>query len=219
MPFTPTDWNVVVLGFWNCAILTPSGIANRLFGLDAGTPVAVLVALDMLAPHKVKYDHVTVVAASDRLVVQPDQCDFQSLQKAKEIADRALDKLPETPVIAAGINIKYTCEEPSDTLQQVTRHELLDTSLSDKKYEIIGRSLSRSLKWGEGQINLTISEDADGKSEFNLNFHRTSSSVSDLRSWLSTSVTDIESQVRQVLLECIRINVENIENVAETSTD
>ncbi len=219
MPLTPKDWNVVLLGFWNCAILTPSGIAKRLFRLDAGTPVAVFVAIDMPAPHKVNHSGVTVVAANNQLVVQPDRCDFQSLQKAMEIACRALEELPETPVVAAGINVKYTCEEPLDALQQVTRHDWLDARLSDKKYEITGRSLSRSLKLGDGQINLGITEDADGKYELYLNFHRASNSVSELRSWLNVPVADIEHHARQVLLECTQINVEGIENVAETSAD
>jgi hypothetical protein len=225
MSLIPTDWNVVVLGYWNRAILTPSGIATRLFGLDAGTPVEVLIAIDTVLPHQIKHDGITVVAGSDRLIVQPEQCDFAKLQRAKEIADRALDKLPETPVIAAGINIKYVCQEPLETLQRVTRNEWWDEQLSDNRYEIIGRSLSRTLKFNDGQINLSVTEESDGKFVTQFNFHRGSGNVSDLRycnasdlrSWLATPIDSIESAVRRIVCDCMQLNLEDIEHVTVTA--
>jgi hypothetical protein len=212
MSIIPIEWNVVVIGYWNRAILTPSGIATKLFGLDAGTPVSVLIAIDTLAPHLVKHHGITVIAGSDRLTVQPDKCEFQELQKAKEIADRALEKLPETPVVAAGINVKYACREPVEALQRLTQHEWWDKQLSDSQYEIVGRSLSRSLKWKEGQINLSVTEEADGATEILFNFHRAGGVALELMSWLSTSIIEIESEVKRLLFDCMQLNAESIED-------
>lgn len=217
MSITPTEWNVVVLGYWNRAILTPSGIATRLFGLDAGTPVAVFIALDTIAPHQVKHGGVTVIAGGDRLIVQPERCCFHDLQTAMKIAYRALDQLPETPLVAAGINIKYTSQEPVEALQQVTRQEWWDNQLSDSKFEIVGRSISRSLKRGDGQINLSVIEEADGKSEVQFNFHRGSSHVGDLKSWLTTPIDDIESEVNRVLFDCMQLKKQDIEYATATA--
>lgn len=217
MPLVPTEWSVVVIGYWNRAILTPSGIATRLFGLEPGTPVAVFIAIDAVAPHQVKHGGVTVVAGSDRLIIQPEKCSFQDLQKAKEIADRALEKLPETPVIAAGVNVKFSCREPLEALQQVTRQEWWDKQLSDGEYEIVGRSHSRSLKWGEGQINFSVTEEPDGKSEILLNFHRGSTTASELRSWLNTSIDDMESAVGKLLFECLQLDKESVEYATTTA--
>jgi hypothetical protein len=207
MPAKPSEWSVIVLGFWNRAILTPSGIAKHLFALDAGTPVEVFVAIDMPAPHQVKYEGVTVVATNKQLIIQPDKCDFDGLQKAKEIGCRALANLPLTPVIASGINLKYISFEPSDALQQIARKETLDNRLSDEKYEIVGRSFSRSVKWNDGQVNFSLTEDASGKTELQFNFHRESNLIADLRSWMQIPVNDIEAQVG-LLSDCLQINGE-----------
>jgi len=217
MSLVPTDWSVVVLGYWNRAILTPSGIATRLFGLAPGTPVEVFIAIDAVAPHQVTHRGVKVVAGSDRLIVQPDKCDFQDLEKAKVIADRALENLPETPVVAAGINVKYDCRESLESLQQVTGQEWWDKQLSDSNYEIVGRSLSRSLKWRSGQINFTVSKEGDGKSEILLNFHCGSTIASELRAWLTTPVRDIESEVERVLFECLQLDREIIQDATATA--
>ena len=149
--------------------------------------------------------------------MQPEKCSFQDLQTAKEIADRALEKLPETPVIAAGVNVKFSCREPLEALQQVTRQEWWDKQLSDSEHEIVGRSQSRSLKWGEGQINFSVTEEADGKSEILLNFHRGSTTASELRSWLNTPIGDVESAVEQLLFKCLQLDRETIEYATTTA--
>ena len=217
MTLVPTEWSAVVLGYWNRAILTPSGITTRLFGLESETPVEVLIAIDAIAPHQVKHGGITVVAGGDRLIVQPETCGFPHLQKAMEIADRALERLPETPVVAAGINIKYTCQEPLEALQQVTRQEWWDQQLSDSEYEIVGRSLSRSLKWHDGQINYSLTEETGGTSEILLNFHRGSTIGSELRSWLTTPIGDIESEVERILFECMQLHHEVVEDATATT--
>jgi hypothetical protein len=54
MPLKPYDWNVVVLGHWNQAILTPQGIAERLFQLPSETEIGIEVPMDAIGPFRVK---------------------------------------------------------------------------------------------------------------------------------------------------------------------
>ena len=107
MPLTPDNWNVVVVGHWNRAILSPNGIAKRLFGLEDGTPVQVLIPLDVVGPYHVRHEKITVIPSNDRLLVQPLHSTFENLMDAMSIARRALEDLPLTPVFAAGINLNY----------------------------------------------------------------------------------------------------------------
>ena len=53
MNVQPSEWSVIILGAWNPAILTPGGIAQRIFkGACGEHPVDVQVPLDGLAPYK-----------------------------------------------------------------------------------------------------------------------------------------------------------------------
>lgn len=214
MPLSPTDWNVVVVGRWNRAILTPSGIKQRLFRLDEGTPVEVFVAIDAIAPPQVKYEGTIVIVGGDRLISHPETSDFHGLERSMEVARRAMENLPETPVTAAGMNVKYSCKDSLEALQSITRHSWWDDRLSDFKYEILGRTLSRALKWREGQINFSVSEESDTTFQIQFNFHRGSTSVTDLVRWLTTPVVDLENEVNRILFDCIHIKPEDTQYAA-----
>jgi hypothetical protein len=107
MPIRAEDWNVVVVGFWNRAIYTPSGISRRLFGLSPTTPVQVLIPLDLPAPYQVRHEDLTVIVGSDRMIVQPARANYPGIASAMGIARRSLDDLPHTPFSAAGINLRF----------------------------------------------------------------------------------------------------------------
>ena len=210
MPLTAADSSVVVLGHWNRAILTPQGIARRLFGLDEKTPVEVRVAIDAPAPPQVVYEGTTVVVDSDKLVAQPEKGGFDGLDKAMEVARRAMEDLPVTPMRAAGINVKFRCEELNEPLEAILRNPAWDDPLSDKRYEILGREALRVLRWREGQINLSIKDNKDGTVQIQFNFHRGSTSREELTRWLSVPVADLKSQVDGILVDCIGITLEDI---------
>ena len=155
MPLVPNDWNVVVIGHWNRAILSPAGIAKRLFGLPEGTPIEVMVPLEVVAPYHVRHKNITVIPSSDRLVVSPVQCTFENLVEAIGIIRKALEDLPRTPVFAVGINVRYISTTEVDVLQQSTA-SAWDDKLSDKRLIIASRSIMRSVHWRDGTINITI---------------------------------------------------------------
>ena len=200
MNFEPYEWNVVVAGYWNPAILTPAGISERLFQLEKGTPVVVEVPIDGLAPHRAKCDGLTVTAEMGRLVVHADEPNYINLEKANIVAARAIDGLPETPLKAAGFNIRYRIVNPSDGFLAKTEAGI-DTLLSDSGFIIQAKMLQRSLAWNEGVVNLTVHSEPEKKVE--INFHRQSAIQKELSDWLSTPIDSVKQEVNKILLKVI----------------
>jgi hypothetical protein len=207
MALVPKDWNVVVLGRWNRAILTPAGIAKRLFGLDEGTPVEVLVPLDAIAPYQVKHDRISVVAGSDRLIIQPTEPQFGLLDRAKSLAERAVCDLPETPLTAVGINIVVAAEDSPQPLLAITTHES-DSRLSDAKLKIISRSQRRTVGWHDGQINISIDSEPDGSYRIGMNFDMQSPDAEMLKSWLRIPIDEFEKASDLILREYIGLDTD-----------
>ncbi len=191
MLHTKGDWNIVIIGDWNRAILTPKGIAERLFGLPPKTPVGVLVPLDHYGPYQVKHEEISVIAAADRVIVSPEKAEFSLLQKALSISKRAITGLPETPVTAAGINLRFSAPLPNDALAELTSHPL-DNRLSDIGLTISNRSLRRAVKFKNGQLNIHVDQD-DQSYSILLNFDILSSNPKDIEQWLDTPIADLSS--------------------------
>lgn len=186
MATLPFEWNVVIMGSWNEAILTPDGIRKRLFQLPDGTPVDVQVAVDRPVPHRVHYDGLIVTPSSSALIISVHQCDSQSLQKACALAKNALLSLPETPLTAAGINIRYQIEELPDELLQLIETPI-DGTFSDSGYVIKKRRTHRSLEFQPGEINIELSQEQTTAGEVLLNFHLDSQELVRVQEWLSRS--------------------------------
>ena len=70
MPLEPYDWNVVVLGHWNPAILTPQGISERLFQLPTETEIGIEVPMDAIGPFRVSLGDLAVMVTEAQLMVE-----------------------------------------------------------------------------------------------------------------------------------------------------
>ncbi len=179
----PVDWNIVIAGAWNVAILTPEGIKRRLFQLDQGTAIEVQVALDIGAPIKVKYENIVVQPSSRSLVISPLVQDIEHLGKSVEIAKRALSDLPETPLVAAGVNFRFLFPEiPNELIE--AGESVIDGKLADMDLNIVSRVLKRKIKWKTGALNLEILEQEDSSGLAIFNYHMESDSPSILSVWL-----------------------------------
>lgn len=198
------NWNVVVAGYWNPAILTPSGIGQRLFGLDKGTPVLVEVPIDGgILPYRVRHADLTVTAEMTKLVIEADQPNYEILERAKTTAVKAIVSLPETPFTAAGFNIRWKILDPlpAGLIERIKCS--LDDSLSDASFEIKSRSLRRTLKKDAGLINLDILLSEESKIEFN--FHRQSSKNDELIAWLSFPIAQVETIIQDVFDKVVNL--------------
>jgi hypothetical protein len=180
----PYAWNVIIIGAWNVAILTPDGIRRLLFQLPEGTPVEIEVAIDRPGPFKVVHDGLLVTPLPHALEVAPQKFDLASLQRASDIARRALQSLPQTPVSAAGVNIRYKFPALPDALIELVTAPIDDT-FSDAGYVIEGGATKRVLTLNPGVLNVDVSQGKTGEGSVVLNFHRESAVQPELEGWLS----------------------------------
>ena len=206
----PADWSVVVVGRWNRAILTPAGIGKRVLGVDAGTPLEVMVAIDAIAPPLVKHDKMTVVADSDRLTIQLAVCAFDELVRACSLARNALKQLPETPLAAVGFNVRYIASDFCEALDAVLKSDL-DDRASDAGYRILDRQINRSYEWRLGRINVAASVSDEGVWSIMLNFDLKSDSLEQHLKWLDQNALDIQKEVHQVIGRVFQIPLGEIE--------
>lgn len=202
LPGTPVDWNIVIAGAWNVAILTPEGVARRLFNLEPGTPVEVQVAVDVGAPIRVRHENIIVQPSPTSLVITPQDPTPEALANSVTIATRALKSLPETPMSAAGLNLRFLFDQIHDSLIEVGK-SVIDDKLPDAGYEIVEKMLKRRIVWQDGVLNLEISEREDSSGLIVFNYHRNSNLPLELNGWLESHEAMVKNcaSIRQILME------------------
>lgn len=183
MPGEPFAWNIVLIGAWNTAILSPDGVRKHLFRLAEAMPIELQVAIDRPGHFRIKHDGVVVIPTRSRLETVAAGGTVAELARAAEISQRALAELPRTPVTAAGVNVRYRVDELSDdVLARV--HAPLDEELAHAAYRIQDSSLKRTVEFGDGVLNLTISHSPAGNGVLDFNFHRDSRDPEELSRWI-----------------------------------
>jgi len=194
----PFSCDVIINGFWNRAILTPNGIAGKLFGLPPGSGIQVEVAMDGLLPPRVNINGLIVTVQAQRLAVIAETPTYPALEKAKNVARQALEALPETPVSSAGFNVRFRMPPAEESVL----HKLevpLDSTLSDLSFTILSRSLVRGVAFQKGVLNLRCSDEDQDSTLLEFNFHRESKEHKDLTEWLSMSKEVFEPEVKRIL--------------------
>lgn len=205
MSLEPFDWNVVIVGYWNLAILTPAGIGKRLFHVEEGTNLRVQVSLDVLSPHRVqRSDGLTVIPDSNSLVIVPSSFSYCGLGHALEIGRQALESLPETPVFAAGINLRFHLTDPSYELTN-SLCVGIDGRISDSDFIIKERRIRRSVQFESGTLNLGYYSNDKSPDSILLNYEKKSEDWKSLREWLSMPIEKIADTTSKVLKDVFDI--------------
>ncbi|MDY6951012.1 MAG: hypothetical protein SWE60_05840 [Thermodesulfobacteriota bacterium] len=194
----PVLWNTVILGNWNPAILTPKGIAKHIFDLPDETPFEVLVPVNAMGQPKVKINGFLVSADFDKLVIDCEKHDWDSLEKSRDYCIGAMNSLPVTPVSAAGFNIRYEMEDPSEDFMELLRPQL-DARISDNHLKMVARQIRRSIAWNDGNINLHMTRQEGENYRILLNFHKKSNDRNVIEKWLSTPIEEAR-KIAQTLI-------------------
>jgi len=179
----PSVWNVVVNGAWNTAILSPDGVRKRLFQLADGTPIELQVAIDRPGHFRISHDGLAVIPTSSRLEVAVANGNRADLRRAAAICQQAIAELPETPVTAAGVNVRFNFDDlPDDVLARVRAP--LDDGLAHTGCEIVNATISRAVTFHDGVVNLTVSHSPEGNGTLRFNFRRDSKDPRELSTWV-----------------------------------
>jgi len=215
MKTKPFRWDVVIAGYWNRAILTPNGIAKRLFKLPKGTGIEVFIPVDALESPQVKHEGIVVKVEERRLIIATEKPSYESLNKAMQTGCNALQDLPETPVLAAGFNVRFAIEDYPHEFEEIIQSGI-DTHLSDAGYEIVSRGLTRKIRFKDGIfekgiLNLYAHRGEDSLIKIELNFHRDSKETKDLTDWLNVSAVDLETEIMAILKNS-SLNLEETED-------
>jgi hypothetical protein len=202
MSLKPLDWNVVVVGRWNLAILTPAGIRKYMFGgLPEATQLRIAVPLDGISPYMIEdpNNEITVIPSADRIVIKLQKEDYRMLRSAMQAGVKVLSSLPETPVSAAGFNIRFIVDEIPLELIDVANSTIDQKLATLNYYNIVSRTISRSISYNDGLMNLVIDIKEDSVSTVVFNFHQGSNDRQKLINWLNLPVEDIELKIGEII--------------------
>lgn len=198
LEMSPGDWNVVVLGAWNRAILTPAWIARVVFGLSPDSPLEVMIPLDVMAPFQVRHGGLIVTPAFGQLIVQIEEPSAASLASALEAMKRAILDLPRTPLRACGVNIRYTSPEPDGTLVERTRCQT-DSILAEAGHNIRVRRRGETMTYRAGSLHFIADIPTTGPTVLTFNFDRQCATHQDALDWLNQSAEEYVEQAAKVL--------------------
>lgn len=210
MPLNPGIWTVVVIGGWNRAILTPFGILTRLFDMPGSNVEAnVEVPLDAIGPFRVHQSNLVVMAGNNSLIIEVADRNYDGLARGMAVAKRAVDTLPETPVIAAGFNIRYESEEMIQCLWDATRSELWDDRILAAGHSMSSRTIARAIPWKEGKILVNLETQDPSTAKLDFNFERRGNRI-ELMEWLGRPIAEVREQVECILLNVIRLTGDQV---------
>lgn len=199
MNFKPHNWNVIILGFWNKAILTPNFVAKNIFKTKDGTPFQVEIPVDLLLPPRIKYNDFVCSVDNKQIVVETNNCTTDKIIEALKFAKNAIEELPVTPVLAAGFNIRYEIEAFNPNLLKLIFGSDIDSAFSKLGYEVINRNVIRTVKFKDGIINTYFNYINNDKFEFQINFEKESKNPDDLKAWLSISLGEINEEISKIM--------------------
>jgi hypothetical protein len=165
-PNTP-DWNLVLAGSWNVAILNPDWLGKNVFNTNEfGAEMVIEGVFPRLRFH---FDKVLVIPAMDRVIFAARRPEDGDLLAVEEAAKRVLTLLPVTPVSGVGINLGYAEDNPSPDLTSL--FAIGDNGkVSDEGLEINSTSIVRELKFEDRVVNFRITQSTNVS--FNFNYHK-----------------------------------------------
>lgn len=206
MPLVATDWNVIVIGRWNRALLTPNYIIKDLFQHPKGTQVQVEFPMDAVGPFRLRHDGLVVMVTGPQLIVELQSNDYDSLDYAKRIAVRAAEELAKTPLTVAGYNIRFHSEQEDPALQPLLEATELwgRDRLARSGYEVNRQSVAWVADWDGGKITVTlVRANSDKNLEVNFNFERVGEGREELIDWLRRPTTEAKAHVERICVDVL----------------
>jgi len=162
----PAQVSTIIIGNWNPRIFTPTWIKKNLFCLKGETEIQGLVNFDDM-DFAFQHEGIVTVPKFNSVEINFEGYDEKKAKLASAIITRILELLPQTPVKALGVNIKYRFKK-SEPLGLVNIIKEVSGNYKDFSVNQIRQTANRE----NYQLNI-VSEIMKDLIISNFNFHYT----------------------------------------------
>ena len=107
---TPNKLAIFIIGNWNPRIFTPAWIKTKLFELKPTDEIEGLVNFDDM-DFAFRHNNITIVPKYNILEITTENVSVEINNEIANIITKIFELLPQTPVKALGINLKYNFEK------------------------------------------------------------------------------------------------------------
>ncbi len=172
---------LVLVGGWNANIvLNPAWLEKHLFPeqkLEMKVPVPLQQGRVMVSA-----DSVCISLAGPKLCLAPLKPDESVLDDIEFLAANIADRLPHTPVAAAGINFLFEADAGEPGLQWGSD----DANRAFKELGKVEEEVHRcTLRTKEDTVNLGVRRKEDGKCIYDVNFHKELETLATFKEWMA----------------------------------
>ena len=158
-----------------------------------------------------KVGSLAVAVDSQSLEVNAVQCEYDNLHEAMGVARKALESLPETPISAVGINIRYKLDAlPAKTVDRLRCD--LDSELAALDYVRVENTISKNVEFNAGVISLILSWDNSGHATLVVNFNRTTQEHSEAIEWLALPIEELRTNAHNIAVRALGIPESELNN-------
>jgi len=169
-----TQVSIIILGSWNPRIFTPAWIKTNLLGLKETAELQGLINFNDL-DFAFRHDGITLVPKYSSVEITVDNFDEKSGCRAAEILIKMLELLPQTPIKAMGVNIRFEIGK-KEKLGLINVLNGINGNYGDFKLNQVRQSLKKEKYF----LNI-VSDISDKNYIVNFNFHYTNITAFDLQ--------------------------------------
>lgn len=175
---------MVLAGSWNPAILTPSWIAQTVFGRRPGEqfPVEIDMVVANGAMQKMKFLGLSCMASPQFLIFFFDSQNAESCSIAVSSARKILEVLSHTPVSGVGFNVQFVLSETKPEF--LSRFQNVDLDDEVPAAGIVSQGWGMKLNAAENLISINSSYEG-GNGTIAMNFHHSTATADEARAYLA----------------------------------
>ena len=201
MKHRPGSCNIVLVGAWNPAIITPGWLGEHIFKVADLRFDVMVSSLGGQRVMRFPTEGVEVALEGGRLQLSPMSLIPANMDRAEQVARAVLETLLHTPITACGINYGFQASTLPAELAWIG--SLPDDNALSELGSVAATRVHRTLQvdagFGDPALNVKLQAGEDGAFMLDLNYHYDKQGSRQLAASLEGAFQGLLPHVRQVL--------------------
>jgi len=157
--------NFIIIGAWNPAIIQPGWLKSQFPTIIKGDKFGVELIIGPIATFRFEVNNVLVSPNHDRLIFTPREVNKGLLDFISKISFSIFEKLPHTPVFAAGCNFVYKLDDSeSFFISELETHADMSEIYNEMELkELTSKQIRHGFSFSDHNLNIFYNVSGDGK--------------------------------------------------------